>query len=437
MTATGLQRNFFWMLASKAAIVLAALITWSLMNRSLGPADRGFLAEMQTWVGLFMAGFGISIDTAIYHFANKAVYGDDDKSRFITILSLSFLYAFLASAALIIFVSFWPQQVSSKTIQFLTFLILLLFFNMQAAYLTVFFQALGNIRFSALIGMLQAAINILMIGGGYALGFLNLRYAVVALVVVQAASLALIIVKGFRTGFFKGQFSKVLAKGMITAGLKQHLGTISTYIYTRINQLIVFKYCGEAQAGLFAVSLTLSMSLIIIPYTYQAALYPRVIQFADDSEVTMKSLRLGFYVWGGITLIIVALARPLLLMYAGPAYVASVGIFRILMIAAWFLSLSTFIAPYYIKKGAFVLYSLSAVFLAFFGIGINYLLVPSSGPMGAAVATAITSFIGFGISLLLFYHLSKRNPLEIFRPDFKNEIEFVRQLYRNITKLWE
>jgi O-antigen/teichoic acid export membrane protein len=432
-----LRRNFVWMLTSKAALVLAALVAWGLINRSLGPADRGVLAEMQTWAGLFMAVFGISIDTAIYHFANKAIYGDDDKSRFVTILVLSFFYALLAAAALILFVSLWPRQVSPQTVRFLIFLVLFLFFSMETTYLNVFFQSLGNIRFAALIGMSQAFVNVLIVCAGFVLKILDLRFAVIALVTVQAAALALLLANALRTGYFKGRFSKKLAGGVIAAGLKQHLATISTFVYTKINQLIVFKYCGESQAGIFAVSLTFATSLMIIPQTFQIVLYPRIIHFSDDYEMTVKSFRLGFYVWGSVVLALIVLAKPLLFLYGGKEYVGSAEIFRIMMIGSWFLPLSALFAPYYIKKGAFGLASLSAVVLGLFSIGMNYWLVPKAGTVGAATATAMTCVFGFCLVLVFFRYLSKKSPLGFLKPDFKNEWNSLKPFFRNIAKIWE
>jgi O-antigen/teichoic acid export membrane protein len=428
-----LRRNFFWMLASKASLVVAALVMWSLINRALQSSDRGVLAEMQTWVALFMAVFGISLDTAIYHFANRTVYGDDDPSRFVTILSLSLIYAFLASLAMGLFVLLWPHQASAKTGQFLVPLIALLFFSMQTTYLLVFFQSLGNIRFSALIGMTQAVVNIGVVGAGFLFKILSLRFVVVALIMVQAAALTVVLANARRAGFFRGRFSKTLARGVITAGLKQHLGTISAFVYTKINQLIVFKYCGDSQAGIFAVSLTLTTSLMVIPQTFQIVLYPRIIHFKDEYDMTVKSLRLGFYVWGAVVLGLIVLAKPLLWLYGGRGYLGSSGLLRIMMIASWFLPLSALFAPYYIKKGAFALASLSAVLLGGVSIGLNYWLISRSGIVGAAWATATTCVIGFFGVLVFFFYLSKKNPLVFLKPDFKNEWESVKSIFRNIN----
>jgi len=91
------------MIGSKTVAVAAGLFTAALINRSLGPSLRGVYAEMQTWVGLFAVLFGLSMDTAIYHIANRSIFGEDDRSRFVTIFSLSLGYAFLSAAAFLFY----------------------------------------------------------------------------------------------------------------------------------------------------------------------------------------------------------------------------------------------------------------------------------------------------------------------------------------------
>ena len=218
-----------------------------------------------------------------------------------------------------------------------------------------------------------------------------------------------------------GGFSKNLAKGMISAGFKQHIATIATFVYTKINQLIVFKYCGESSAGMFAVALSAAFYLMFIPMTFQTVLYPRVIHATDDYEITIRSLRWGFYGWGAIVFLMILFAKPILLLYAGSSFLPSVNNFRILMIAAWFLPLSSILAPYYIKRGAFGLASISAVLLGIGSMGLNIVLVPRYADIGASLATALTCFIGFCMVLVFLWHLSQKNPLVIFNPNFKKE----------------
>jgi O-antigen/teichoic acid export membrane protein len=414
------------MLGSKAVVMPAGFVTAAMINRALGPSGRGIYAEMQTWIELFAVLFGMSMVTAIYHFANKSLYGTDDQSRFVTTFSLSLIYGFLASAALTLFVYAWPEKVSSETYKYLILLDALLIATMLAGNLVIFLQAIGDIQYSAFVVVVQGATNVLIVGYAYWSNFLDIKMVLLSILIIQGIALIMLLLKFGKYNYFAGKFSKNLAQGILVAGLKQHIATIATFVYTKINQLIVFKYCGESNAGLFAVSLSAALYLTFIPMTFQTVLYPRVIHATDDYEITIRSLRWGFYGWGAIVFLMILFAKPILLLYAGSSFLPSVNNFRILMIAAWFLPLSSILAPYYIKRGAFGLASISAVLLGIISMGLNIILVPRYADIGASLATSLTCFIGFCMVLLFLWHLSQKNPFVIFCLDLRKEILSVK-----------
>ena len=403
------------MLGSKSVIMSAGFITAAMINRSLGPSGRGIYAEMQTWVGLFAVIFGMSLDTAIYYFANRSLYGTDDRSRLMTTFSLSLIYGLFATAALTIFVLGWPEQVSSETFKFLLLLDVLLIATILTGNLIIFLQAMGDIRYSAVIGVVQVMANVLVVGYAYWVDSLDIKIVLISVLIIQGITFLMLLAKFRRNNLLTGRFSKNLAKGMITAGFKQHIATIATFVYTKINLLFVFKYCGESNAGMFAVALSAAFYLMFVPMTFQTVLYPRVIHAIDDYEVTIRSLRLVFYSWGGIVLLIILLAKPILFIYGGRHFLPAVTTFRIIMIAAWFLPLASLVAPYCVKIGAFYAMAITAIALGLISIALNLYLIPKFSGTGAALATASTCMIGFCISLILLGYLSKRNPLEFIK----------------------
>lgn len=410
------------MLGSKTVMLATGFITAAMINRALGPSGRGIYAEMQTWIGLFVVLFGISMDTAIYHFANRLLYGTDDKSRLMTTLTLSLIYGLLAMGGLTLFVLGWPEQVSSETFRYLLLLDVLLFATILTGNLIIFLQAVGDIRYSAMIGVVQGVANIVVIGLAYWVDSLDIKIVLGSVLIVQGVTFLMLLAKFRKNNLLIGRFSKDLAKRIIAAGLKQHIATVATFVYTKINQLIVFRYCGESDAGIFAVSLSAAFYLMFIPMTFQTVLYPRVIHATDDYEITIRSLRWGFYGWGVIVCLMILFAKPILLLYAGSHFLPSVNNFRILMVAGWFLPLSSILAPYYIKMGAFSLASISAVLLGIISIGLNIILVPRYADIGASFATALTCFVGFCLVLIFFWYLSHKNPLVIFNLNLRKEI---------------
>jgi PST family polysaccharide transporter len=411
------------MLASRIVQISAGLLMGALINRSLGPAGRGIYAEVLTWVGLFLMVFGLSIDTAIYHLANREVYGDDDASRFTTILWLSLGYSLLAVLGLTLLVHTRPDLVSASMANHVFLLALWILVTLPATTLLVFFQAGGNIKAAAIIGIVQFLVQLPFIVVSYLGGFLTLPVILWSMVIMQAAALVLLLALAGKGRLISGSFSWEMAKTIWSAGLKQHVATVSTFVYLKINQLILFKYCGEADTGVFSVALAIALALMFVPQTFQTVLYPRVIHAADDYEVTVRALRVGFYVWGLAILVILLLAKPLLLIYGGPRFLPSVNLLRILLVAVWFLPLSSFVAPYYVKAGAFGLAAVSAIILGIFSIALNFLLIPKFAALGAALATSITCLTGFGLAMGLLFLISKKNPLVLFIPALGRELK--------------
>ena len=146
---SNLKGNFTWMLISKIFIMLAALLTGALINRSLAPFNRGIFAEIQIWIDLFIIIFGISMEAAIYHFANKTLYNYDDKTKLATIFFMTFVYSIIAALVLKYCILYWPQKFSSALVNSLALISMLLISTMLVANLTVFLQAIGNMKFSA------------------------------------------------------------------------------------------------------------------------------------------------------------------------------------------------------------------------------------------------------------------------------------------------
>jgi O-antigen/teichoic acid export membrane protein len=89
--------------------------------------------------------------------------------------------------------------------------------------------------------------------------------------------------------------------------------------------------------------------------------------------------------------------------------------------------MSSLVAPYYVKHGAFRLAAATAILLGLISVAINLWLVPSYQAIGAAAATAMTTLLGFGLVFSMLRILSGRWLWRIFRPDFRAEMAGFRQ----------
>jgi O-antigen/teichoic acid export membrane protein len=407
----GLKKNFLWLLGGRGISAVCIVLTGAVINRALGPYYRGVFAEIQTWIGLFIALFGFSLDSAIYHFSNKTLYGDDDAARLVTNTFLSLLLSILAVVLLILYMLLRPNDFSESAYNNIFLMGAILILTMLTTNWAVFLQSLNLIKISSFIIALPAIFNLGVIWAIYLAGALNIRLLLLSIVLVQLFNASLYIAMFIKLGLYKGALSVPLAVKMLIAGAKQHGATIAGFLYVKVNQLVLFKFCGAEATGFFSTALTLALYLTVIPMALQSALYPRVIHSDDGLKAIHRSLRAVFYVWGTVVLIFVLFAKPVILLYGGSKFLPAINNFRILSIAFWFFTISSIVGPYWIKVGAFWLCTISAATLGLISIVLNVLLIPKMASTGAALATLLTCMIGMIGTLFLFWKHSRQNPL--------------------------
>ena len=84
---------------------------------------------------------------------------------------------------------------------------------------------------------------------------------------------------------------------------------------------------------------------------------------------------------------------------------------------------------------SFMMASMSAVLLGFISMGLNFFLVPRYASKGAALSTSFTTMIGFCMIIAFLWYLSKKNPFVIFKPNFKIEFDYLKELSKMIFNL--
>lgn len=198
-------------------------------------------------------------------------------------------------------------------------------------------------------------------------------------------------------GALTGRFSWSLARRLVSTGLQMHLSTMAAFVYTGMNQVTLAYYCGEQDAGYYAVALTLVSAAMLVPEAALQVLYPRVIYHQDEVQVTLRILRWGLLGWGLGVALLGAFAQPLLQLYGGAKFLPSIQPFLLLLPMLWFLPLSSFTAPYLVKVGAFRMMTVSALMMGALSVLLNLRWIPAYSYNGAALANSVCALVGFGV----------------------------------------
>jgi O-antigen/teichoic acid export membrane protein len=427
-----LLRAIAWTGLGQLALLVSGVISAALINRAISPSGRGIVAEAQTWTALMVVLLGFSLASAIYHFANRGQVSN--AARVFVTLVMSSMVSLLATAGLAA-VLFGPGALTSAaTYEAWPTLIGLPAASIYCANLQALAVALGRTKLSAAANLLMATLSIVLLLAAYTADFLDIEYALFVMFVVQAVgALYLFIGIWRRVGLVSDGISVAILRRFLAIGLKQHAGTVSMFVYTRVNPLIVFHYCGDRETGLLAAAHALAFGLFSLFGAAQTALYSHVSRESDDGlQITIAMLRVVFY--SGLLLMLPTMigAEWLMRAYGGTQFADAAWSFRMLLCAAWLLTVAGMAAPYYVKASAFAFVSTISVVAAIVGIALNLFLVPRFGANGASAATLLTVALVFLGVLAMIRAVSGVWPSQAFVPQFTAERARIAEWWQSV-----
>jgi O-antigen/teichoic acid export membrane protein len=399
-------------------ITAISIIAGGIINRSLGPSGAGDYAELTSWVTIFIYVFGLSAATAIFHFSNQKDYPYTRGELLGSVVGLWALTAALTVLGLCAALIFWPQYFSANFRTHLAVVVIFIFSTTGLTLFTTLLKVDDSFRFLSIytVGsqmMLLTGICLLALFGRLNIAKLLLLSCGAQLLVVASS---VFYFERLRPGWYPLRVNFDLIRKMVWAGLKVHVATVSTLLYVKLDQILLYNMAGNAETGIYAVAVNVTVGLLILPLAVQQVLYPRIINSVpeNDAYATIRVTRYTFFFFALCLVFVYFLADPLIALYAGTAFQASTPLLRSLLAGTLLFSIPNLLSPYWVKKGYFLLASASALTLFVVNLLLNFLWIPRYGAKGSVWATNVTYFVGAVVSLVVFYYLSHQNPLRIF-----------------------
>ena len=185
-------------------------------------------------------------------------------------------------------------------------------------------------------------------------------------------------------------------------------------IYMRIDQIMLGQMMGDKAVGIYTAATKLTEFSYIIPTMIMASASPALFSLRNTNEVIfIQRLEQLFRLLVGLALAM-AISMTLFsgvivrLLY-GNSYAESGMVLAVHVWAAVFVYLGVAQHPWYLSVGLIKLAAIRTVAGALVNIGLNLLLIPRYGPVGAATATLLS----YGFADMLFNAVNARSR-EIF-----------------------
>jgi PST family polysaccharide transporter len=384
--------NMLWLSLDKVIRMGVGFLLGLWIARYLGPEMFGILSYAQAFVAIFLyiASLGLDSITII-----KLIERPQDKDKilgtvFLLKLAGGFL-AFLATTLLILLI----QSTDTRMIWIVSITAAGSVFQSLDA-IVFYYQSITQSKY---IFYAKNGAFVLLSGAKMILIFVQaplIAFAWAGLLEIVLGSLLLVFYYTYTNNKIRlWRLDKPLMLSLLTGSWPLVLSGMCIHIYMRVDQLLIEKWFGLSQVGVYTAATRLSEVLYFIPMSLIASMFPSILK-AKESGLALYNdkLKKVFFLLSlfsyAVSIPMTLVAHPLIQIlygnpYAGSATVLQVHVWIILLVSFqiitsnWFVSEQKQIHDFYRN-----------VFGLALNVGLNLLLLPVFGVMGAAYATILS-----------------------------------------------
>lgn len=208
------------------------------------------------------------------------------------------------------------------------------------------------------------------------------------------------------TYFFKNRINFSESWSFLKQGLIFTILMAANVIYNKIDIIMLEKMVGSAEVGYYSGATRFIYPFMFISTAFMTAIFPSLAKHAKDSVSFNKIQYTALFYLGSIGIVLSTVlffcSSAIFHFFFGSKYDISIPIFNVLV---WYLAIVFIygsISNNLVAKNKIKFLVILNVVMIGLNIGINFLLIPSYGALGAAIAT-ITCEIIILIAASLYY----------------------------------
>lgn len=386
-------RNIVWAVTGKVITLLGGLLVGIFIARYLGPEQYGLMSYVTSYVALFQVLAYFGMDQIEIREESKT---PEEKDKIIgTAFTLKIGFAIITM--LLVAITAWIFEADSFT----KWMIILYSVSMIA-------NSFGVIRnyFTSLVWneyIVKTEITRTLIGAGIKIALL-LFHAPLIWFITAALFDTLLIAGGYLVSYRnkinsirKWFFDKEQAIYLIRESFPLLLSGAAVIVYTKIDQIMIGNMIDKSSVGHYAVAGKFVEICIFIPTIMCQTITPILVKIYQTSQkdyLEKLQLFMNITIWGTtlMCLIISIIATPLIhytfgIQFASASSLLQIMIFKVIGYAHAQVTGTMIIIEK--KQKLVVLRNLIGCVVV---IGLNLILIPKYGTIGAAISSVVTAF---------------------------------------------
>jgi O-antigen/teichoic acid export membrane protein len=203
---------------------------------------------------------------------------------------------------------------------------------------------------------------------------------------------------------FSPAVSLPLFRENLAFGVKAYIAAIFAFIVLRSDLLLIQYLLGPEQVGYYSIAVAMADLIYMLPVVIGTILFPRLSGMESEEKKWESARLVARYVAVSMVLVGSAaslVAGPLVRILYGKPFLPAVPAFVWLMPGIVMLSVNTIYMNYFASTGMPPITIYSPAAAAMLNVGLNFVLIPSHGIVGAS----LSSVAAYGIMLAasIFY----------------------------------
>jgi len=388
---------------ANALVALSGIIFMPLITKTLGAHDYGIWAQVQVTINLVLVFAGLGLTGAIVRFLPAKTDRGEIQEGFYSVLYLVFLVTLIVSIVWIAAADFIGSAFfdGATVIVRITGLIILVW-SLDSVFLSLlraFRQMKRYALFTIANTYVQVGLITYLVLNGH--GILSIVLAVLGIRAVVFIILFSLIKS--EIGIRRPHFSRI--KEYLTYGLPIVPVNVASWVINSSDRYIVGYFLGVASVGVYSAGYTIGYVPFMFAQVLSVVLGPTLSKLYDEGRVDEVKTHLKYslkYLLAAVIPFVfgaVILAEPVLRVFS-TAEIASEGYFIVPLVALSILFVCVNSVIYIILVLAKKTKVLGVIFTiaALVNLGLNILVVPRLGILGAAITTLIAYGLALGLT---------------------------------------
>lgn len=278
-------------------------------------------------------------------------------------------------------------------------------FNLLSSYFTGILQGMQLIRQINLVSLLQrasmVAFSLIMVAGLQ----WGLTGAVLAVLVASIVALALLTGMLARRGAaFRPRWNKLVMKTTLKFGLRGYVGNVLQFFNYRLDLFLVNFFLGPSSVGIYTVAVAMAEMLWYLPNAVGFVIFPKAANTpaAAMNRFTPRVFRLTLALTTAGAVGLAIIGKPFIEIVYSPAFASAYGPMLALLPGVVLLGGGKVLTNEIAGRGYPQYNSIASGASLVLTIGLDLLLIPSLGVMGAAIASSV-AYVAIFILALVFY----------------------------------